>query len=333
MSSEGIFTGMDAAVMNGLNTVIQGQMSLYSTLMAGLVTGSATLYILWRGYQTLAGKLHTPVEDVAWDLARMGIILAFVTNADGYLDASVAAINGLKDGLSGSENVWVLLDTLWGKAQILGEKLFNLDDSTYVQLNGGIAELLVWGGTIVTLVIATIVNMGAEIMLLLMTTTAPIFIFCLIYGFLRPMFNNWLQVIFTAILTLMFSALSLRIAIQYLSSVLDKASSGADVNNIVTLAAQSCLAGIGAGFVVWLSAKIAGSLAGASVQGVVQGAAKMGLMAGGGAAKKAASTVGKPVGNALGSIGDKAANNLKGSSASNAKASAKAAVEKMKAQN
>ena len=103
MSSEGVFSGMDAAVMNGLNSVLQGQMSLYSTLMAGLVTGSATLYILWRGYQTLAGKLHTPVEDVAWDLARMGIILAFVTNADGYLDASVAAINGLKDGFSGSE--------------------------------------------------------------------------------------------------------------------------------------------------------------------------------------------------------------------------------------
>lgn len=36
MSSEGIFTGMDAAVMNGLNSVIQGQMSLYSTMMAGL---------------------------------------------------------------------------------------------------------------------------------------------------------------------------------------------------------------------------------------------------------------------------------------------------------
>lgn len=95
-----------------------------------------------------------------------------------------------------------------------------------------------------------------------MTTTAPIFIFCLIYGFLRPMFNNWLQVIFTAILTLMFSALSLRIAIEYLSNILDKASVGANANNIVTLAAQCCLAGIGSGFVVWLSAKIAGSLAG-----------------------------------------------------------------------
>ncbi|MBS0847039.1 type IV secretion system protein [Citrobacter sp. JGM124] len=334
MSGEGIFSGMEATVMQGLNSVIQGQMSLYSAMMAGLVAGSATLYIFWRGYQTLAGKLHTPVEDVAWDLARMGIILAFVTNADGYLDASVAAINGLKSGLSGSENVWVLLDTLWGKAQRLGETLFNLDDSTYVPLNGGLAELLVWGGTIVVLVIATIVNMGAEIMLLLMTTTAPLFIFCLIYGFLHPMFNNWLQVIFSALLTLMFSALSLRIAIEYLSRVLDKARGGADINNIVTLAAQCCLAAIGAGFVIWLAAKIAGSLAGASVQGAVQGAAKMGLIASGDAVKKSASCLATPIGNTLGSIGEKAASNLKGPlSPPNAKAAAKAAVAKMKAQH
>ncbi|HFD6562115.1 TPA: hypothetical protein ACF5KA_004330 [Yersinia enterocolitica] len=73
MSSEGIFTGMDAAVMNGLNSVIQGQMSLYSTMMAGLVTGSATLYILWRGYQTLAGKLHTPVYQMWHRRGDVGI--------------------------------------------------------------------------------------------------------------------------------------------------------------------------------------------------------------------------------------------------------------------
>lgn len=325
----GIFTGLDAAIMNGLNSELLGQMSLYSSMMAGLVVGSATLYILWRGYQTLAGKLHTPVEDVAWDLARMGIILAFVTNADGYLDAAVDAINGLKDGFSGSENVWVLLDTLWSKAQTLGEKLFSLDDSTYVKLNGGVGELFVWGGTIVALVIATIVNLGAEIMLLLMTTTAPIFIFCLMYGFLRPMFNNWLQVIFTAILTLLFSALSLRIAINYLGDLLDKANTLADKSNIVTLGVQACIAGAGSGFVVWLSAKIAGSLAGASAQGAIQGAAKMGLMGGVDAARKMAGSAG----DALGKIGDKAASNLNSTPTIDAKASAKAAVEKMKALN
>lgn len=291
----GVFVGMDKAIMTGLNQIVQGQMSLYSTMMAGLVTGSVTLYILLRGYQTLAGKLITPVEDTVWDLARMGIILVFVTNVDGYLDATVAAIHGLKDGFSGSDNVWVLLDTLWAKAQDIGQQLYNQDQSTYVKMNGGIAELLVWGGTMFTLIVATIVNLAAEMILLLMTTTAPIFIFCLMYGFLRPMFNNWLQTIFTVILTLMFSALMLRIAINYLASVLSKSSGIAAESNMVTLGAQCCLAAVGAGVTVWISYKIASALGGASVQGAIQGMAKMGLGAVGSAATRGAGSAGKDI--------------------------------------
>lgn len=329
----GIFTGLEVVVMGGLKNVLHGHMNLYSSLMAGLVSGSVTLYVIWRGYQTLGGKLQTPVEDVVWDLARMGIILVFVINIEGYLDASIAAINGIKTGLSGSENVWVLLDTLWEKVQALGSRLMSLDNSTYVKMDGAIGEVLVWLGSIFTLIIATVVNLGAELTLLLMTTTAPIFIFCLMFGFLRPMFNNWLQSILSCILTLMFSALSLRIAIDYLSDLLTKASILANASNIITIGAQACLAGIGAGFVVWLSAKIAGSLAGASVQGVMQGAAKIGAIAGGGMMKKTARAAGQPTGRALGSLGDQAARNLKGPTGTQARASAKAAVQRMKALN
>ncbi|MFN2807562.1 type IV secretion system protein, partial [Escherichia coli] len=84
---------------------------------------SATLYILWRGYQTLAGKLSTPMEDVIWDLMRMAIILSFVANVSGYLDGVIDAINGLKEGFSGGDNIWQMLDTLWDKAKVLGKTL------------------------------------------------------------------------------------------------------------------------------------------------------------------------------------------------------------------
>lgn len=338
MSSEGVFTGMDNAIMSGINHIVQGQMSLYSTMMAGLVTGSVTLYILWRGYQTMAGKLITPVEDTVWDLARMGIILVFVTNADGYLDATVAAINGLKDGFSGNDNVWVLLDTLWVKAQDIGQQLYNQDQSTYVKMNGGIAELLVWGGTMFTLIVATIVNLAAEMILLLMTTTAPIFIFCLMYGFLRPMFNNWLQTIFTVILTLMFSALMLRIAINYLSSVLSKSSGIAAESNMVTLGAQCCLAAVGAGITIWISYKIASALGGASVQGAIQGMAKI---AGSSAARGAVSagknlarhgpTALTAAGKGMDYAGGKAADAVSGYM--NGRALSKVAVNNMKSLN
>jgi type IV secretion system protein VirB6 len=76
-------------------------------------------------------------------------------------------------------------------------------------------------------------------MILLLSITAPIFIFCLMYGFLRPMFNNWLQNIFAAILTVLFSALSLRIVINFMTKI--KSQAGAAQSNIVELGAQVCL--------------------------------------------------------------------------------------------
>ncbi|MDK6365242.1 type IV secretion system protein, partial [Escherichia coli] len=97
------------------------------------------------------------------------------------------------------------------------------------------------------------------------------FIFCLMYGFLRPMFNNWLQNIFAAILTILFSALSLRIVIIYTDSVMTTAIDGAARANIVQLGAQVCLSGICAAILVYISARSASALAGASATATMQG--------------------------------------------------------------
>lgn len=275
--SGGIFTGMNNAIMGGLNAVLAGQTSVYGTMISIIATSSFTSYIVYRGYQTLAGKLQRPVEDVMWDIARMLLIMMFVLNIGGWLDITTTSINALKNGFSGSDNVWMLLDTVWAKAQALGQMLFDKDDSTYVKLNGGFAEVLVWGGAIFVLVITTIVNLLAEVTILLMSTTAPIFIFCLLYGFLRPMFDNWLKVIFTTILTIMLSALFVRISLKYSNNILDAARDSVATSNMVTLAAQFLLAAIAAGVFIWFSAKIASVLGGAATQATMQGVAMSGI--------------------------------------------------------
>lgn len=127
------------------------------------------------------------------------------------------------------------------------------------------------------MIVTAFVSMVAEVMILLLSITAPVFIFCLIYGFLRPMFNNWLQNIFAAILTILFSALSLRIVVTYLNLVLDKATRVADNSAIVELGAQVCLAGVCAAILVYISAKLAAALAGASATVSMQGLAAMGI--------------------------------------------------------
>lgn len=292
--NEGVFTGMNNAIMDGLNTALAGQTSIYSTMINAITISSFTAFIMWRGYQTLGGKLQQPIEEVVWDTARMLLIMMFVLNRGGWLDVTISAINGLKDGLSGSDNVWQVLDTLWAKSQELGSRLYEMDDSQYVPLEGAIAEFLVWAGTIFILIIATIVNELAEITILLISTTAPIFIFCLLYGFLKPMFDNWFKTIITAILTIMFSALFLRIVINYISAILESASKVAAESNMVTIAAQVLLASVGSGVLIWFSAKIAQALGGAAVQATMQAISKAGLstaasagVAAGGAAIKA----------------------------------------------
>ncbi|MBA0213249.1 type IV secretion system protein [Pectobacterium brasiliense] len=275
--SGGMFVGMNNTITDGLHAVLRGQTSVYGDMVSIIAVSSFTLFVTYRGYQTLAGKLQTPVEDVIWDVGRMLLIMTFVLNLDGWLDLAISAINGLTDGVSGDDNVWVLLDTVWAKAQTIGQKLYQQDDSTYVKLNGGIAQLLVWGGVIVTLLFGSAVNLLAGIIIVLMTTTAPLFIFCLLYGFLIPMFNNWLKIIFTVILTIMFSALSIRIVINYLNSLLDKAVNFADSANIITLGVQCCVAGVISGVIIWFSAKIANALGGVAVQAALQGVAMGGL--------------------------------------------------------
>jgi type IV secretion system protein VirB6 len=315
--SQGIFTGLDNTVMSGLSTLVSTQATQYSSMMSALVGSTVTLFLLWRGYQTLAGRLNTPVGEVAWDVGRMLIILAFVTNASNYLNFVVGSIEDFKNGFGSGgagDNIWVVLDTLWGEAQKLGSSLMELDQSTYVKTDGFFGQVLVWGGTMVVLAIATIVNLGAEITLLLMEATGPIFIFCLMYGFLHEMFNNWLKIIFTAILTLLFASVSIQMMINYFAKVLAAATASSAENNIVTLGAQCCLAGLGAAGVVWLSAKIAGSLAGASVQAAIQAATKAGGSSIGRKVASAASPTAKVAGgvaggvsNALGSVGNMAA--------------------------
>lgn len=303
MAGSGFFEYLDKTITTQLHQVTQGQSVIYASGVSTLANAAISLFILVKGYQAISGKLQTPVNDVVWELSKMAIIMMFVNNVNGYLDLAIGAINGLKEGFSGSENVWSLLDQLWQKTQDLGTAIYQLDDSTYVKAEGSIGEFLLYIGSMVTMIIATIVNLSAEVTILFMTVTAPLFIFCLMWGFLRQMFNNWLQIIFSAILTVLFASLVVRVSMSFLQAIFDQLSAQATQSNLVVMGAMACVAGIVSGVFVWLASKFASQLAGVGVEGAIQGMAAVGLGAAGFGAMKAAR-------GAAGSIGGRAQENL-----------------------
>ena len=107
------FVKYNTTVMEAIDKVGATYQSQFTQDIMSLVTVSVTLYVLWKGYQILASKTQTPMQDLVWDLSKFAIIIMFITNADGYLTAATNALQGMKDGLSGGVSAWQTLDNLW----------------------------------------------------------------------------------------------------------------------------------------------------------------------------------------------------------------------------
>ncbi len=61
--SGGLFVGVEKYLIGGITDATNWDDVVLSMMLAA---ASATIYIMWRGYQTLAGKLSTPMEDTMW---------------------------------------------------------------------------------------------------------------------------------------------------------------------------------------------------------------------------------------------------------------------------
>ncbi|EED6798162.1 type IV secretion system protein, partial [Salmonella enterica subsp. enterica serovar Enteritidis] len=159
------------------------------------------------------------------------IILLFVKNTGGILTSATDAIDGLKNTLAGGDP-WVWMDQLWVKVIQVATLIFDKDTST-VPVAGGIGALLTYVGGVLALLLCSIVFAAAELTLLLLSVTAPIFIMCLMFGFLRQMFNSWLQLNFSSLLVFLFAALALRAGTWQLNMVLSTSIATASENNLL----------------------------------------------------------------------------------------------------
>jgi type IV secretion system protein VirB6 len=311
----GTFVGLNSHITEGFTNVLDGVAATTGGWMGYLFSAATlSLYFAWRSYQMLLLGKNVTYGEIVWDVSKMLFIMVFVTNAGGYLDMVTSAVNGLRDGLSGGTSIWERLDTVWEKAQRLGEDLYNKDDSKYVPAKGLLAQTLVWAGVALLVGITAIINLVADLLLRLMLATAPIFIFCLMWSWFRDMFSNWLKTIISCLLTTYFSGIALTVVMDYLDYILSSAQHATQANYL-TLGIQVFLGALGAAAVMNLCAKLASSLAGASAQAAAQGMASAGLSAGARAAgaegAKVAGAAADKAGAAAHAVGSKAADYIK----------------------
>ncbi|EEJ7181693.1 type IV secretion system protein [Salmonella enterica subsp. enterica] len=272
------FQATHGIVLTAIEKSTSGMFDNYINIAYTLGKYGISIYVLWYAFTTIIGKQKSAVQDFIWTLCRFWLILVFVRNMGGWLDSANQAIDGLKETFAGGDP-WLWMDQLWAKIIAVGKKVWHLDTDT-IPVVGVAAALLTYAGGILAMIVCAIVFFSAEITLKLLAITAPIFIVCLSFGFLRQMFNNWLQAIFSSLLVFMFAALALRAGMWQLNGTLSSTLSSATAPNLFEAGATVLVSGIFMAWIIWQAKTYASQLAGVGVEGAMQGAAAMGIGAG-----------------------------------------------------
>ena len=328
----GFFEKFNSEVVSKIEEMTKPLQSQLGQDMLSLLSAGISVYILWVGYQILAGKRQTPLQDLVWDLSKFAIILTFVSNADGYLTAAMDAIKSMKDVFLGKP-VWATLDTMWSTTQLLADKVYAMDQSKYVSVEGGIGSMLVWGGSILIMSVAAVIYMLADVTMQLAILVAPIFIGCYMFGFTRVMFNNWLGILFSSVFTVIFAGVLVKIGTEFQTDMLSQISRDANSTNILTMGAMAFVIGVLIAVFVWKSSSFAQQLAGAGVEGTLQGMALLGIGAAGMAVEKTRNQMKRGTRTAAEWAGEKGEQKRASIGALGMEARRRASLEKARARN
>lgn len=265
------FQSFEHIIDNELTNIISTQLVLFADQMVFLIQLGAPILILYYGYSIMSGRgSNATVSEMMWNLARIGMIFTFMQNTDHLLDLSIGFIQELKGGFVGADSVFGLLDQQVESTKKLAEDLYALDVN-YIPLKGFLAAGMLWLGSIFVVVAASIIYISSSVCLTLLLATAPIFIGCLAYGFLKENFNGWLRAILSCIASLIFASMISRIGVSLNGQFVQYVSQSPDKSMLLEVGALNLATGIIIGFLLLKSTGLAGSIAGVAASSAIQG--------------------------------------------------------------
>jgi type IV secretion system protein VirB6 len=200
----GIFQNIQNQVDDIVVTLNDAMVSQMIQDLKSILTVSITIYIIYKAYLIWAGKIQEPMKDILWDFASKAVIIAFIFNADGWLKLSVSAINSFHDWAAGDSAVlFANLDAIVSTSILMDEPMLAYNkDSIYPFIVTG-----KWIGVGLGIAVPFFTMMLAKVALQILIVTAPIFIFCKLFGFMKGVFAGWLRLVITNILITLFLTL------------------------------------------------------------------------------------------------------------------------------
>ena len=92
-------------------------------ILSTLVGLTITLQIMFKAYQSFAGKSSEPVKELVWDITIRLVVIGVALNLNGYLDIIKLAMEELHNSMSGDTNLYAKLDEKFTQTLTLMNKV------------------------------------------------------------------------------------------------------------------------------------------------------------------------------------------------------------------
>ena len=209
-----IFSEIQSGVDEILKIFTDATLNEKFTWVQGSLAAILTVVIMYKGFQTLAGRTQSPIKELVWDISKKLLIIMFVLNINGWFTQSKELCDAFYDWASGGENFYGKLDTitdkyisamssfsasmttggLWGDAVLLGP-LWCMICLTI----GYIFIVLAFAFTLIT----------AQLTNTLLIFVLPIALFALMWERTKQMFGQWLNMFISNLIVLiLYSSLA-----------------------------------------------------------------------------------------------------------------------------
>ena len=188
-----------AYLETGVNSTMMQQLSV-------LIAISITLFVMYKGFQTLLGKSKDPIRELIWDLFMKVIAITFALNVDGWLTLVTEAMNGLHSWAGGGVSLFSELDALFEATVKLENALSDKGNMVSAFFYG----VIIYAGFIVGSLPALFLIITTTFTLKILILVAPFMFFALMYGWTKNMFTQWLNLIIANTLTVLVVSLILK---------------------------------------------------------------------------------------------------------------------------
>lgn len=208
-----LFQGIGYIIENIFSTMKNASLTTKFMQLQSIVGILIVLSIMYKGYQTLAGKAQDPIRDLAWDIARKLMILTFVMNVSGWLTASTSALSAIYEWAGGGKSFYAQLDKVTGSFIDTLIQVWEAND--WYLLIIVIPIMLLSFVAIVATLFFTVISLSLTNTFLIIAL--PLALFCFMYENTRQVFVQWCNMFISNIFLLLFISIFMNFMISQVS--------------------------------------------------------------------------------------------------------------------